>query len=200
MSSGSFPQRTAQNDLPSVLCPARVDDRYLDGIKGLTESGQGNFLRQGAASHPGQRRADGDQTPAACLTFSFLTGQAMLAGLELTSNPRREGVERLEAIQYLDGVVLEPGSAGWASGCGPTLTPSPLPPSAVSPGSKEYGSPAPLPLGQALGLLHLVLLWRLGHPAGCGGESPLAGGQRLSGGGGPAGRRLGTVLRRLGGQ
>lgn len=98
-----------KNDLPSVLCPARVDDRYLDGIKGLTESGQEIF----SAKEPPLTLVSDELTviksPAACLTFSFLTGQAMLAGLELTSNPRREGVERLEAIQYLDGVVLEPG-------------------------------------------------------------------------------------------
>ena len=98
-----------KNDLPSVLCPAKVDGRYLDGIRGLTESGQ-EIL---STEEPPLTLVSDELTllrsPDACLTLSFLTGQSMLVGMELTSSPQRDGMERLEAIQYLDGVVLEPG-------------------------------------------------------------------------------------------
>ena len=98
-----------KNDLPSVLCPAKVDGRYLDGIRGLTESGQ-EIL---STEEPPLTLVSDELTllrsPDACLTLSFLTGQSMLVGMELTSPPQRDGMERLEAIQYLDGVVLEPG-------------------------------------------------------------------------------------------
>ncbi len=108
---GLLRQGRHKNDLPSTCVLGVTDARYMDALKGLSETGSkldrdGGQVPLGIVSD--ELTVIKGKSPGALL-LGFITAMSQLVEVKISLDRSRENLEELQASCLLDGILLEPG-------------------------------------------------------------------------------------------
>jgi hypothetical protein len=111
---GVLRQARYKNDLPSTCVLGRVDSRYLDALKGLTESGEKTEPDEGdvplgVVSDSLTVLKSDEGRGEAGLLIGFLTEASQLVECRIFLDSARQDLDRLEVATLMDGISLKPG-------------------------------------------------------------------------------------------
>ena len=103
-----------KNDIPSVCVLGEADNRYLDALKGMTESGSGaerikGVVPTGVVSDELTVIKSQDGLGKGSVTLGFLPCTSQLVSCDIYGNENRGKLEKLELYCLMDGITVDPG-------------------------------------------------------------------------------------------